>query len=231
MQIILIQSEIEEAIIDYVNSQFEIKEGQSIDIDLRATRGADGFQAFIEIRKAGSNAARSTAPVAEPAAVAPVVAAQEEVAAPVPEAPAAEEAAPAAPVVPKSKPLGIEKAVRGTKAKLDLSQAKTTTVLVPEPEAEPEVEAPAEAAVELEVEPAAEVAEEEAPADPNEALDPVYAEPAIQVQSGVKSIFGNTKAPVAAEPASVDAAAANEDEVPAEKPKSIFGGLRKPVNS
>ena len=49
MQIIIVQSEIETAIRDYVMSVVDIKEGMRIDIDLTATRGADGFKASIDI--------------------------------------------------------------------------------------------------------------------------------------------------------------------------------------
>lgn len=49
MQIIIIQTEIEEAIRNHILSQITIREDQRIDIDLRATRGSDGFQAVIDI--------------------------------------------------------------------------------------------------------------------------------------------------------------------------------------
>jgi hypothetical protein len=53
MQVILIQTEIEQAIRDYINSQINIKEGMSINIDLRSTRGTEGFTANIDIMKPG----------------------------------------------------------------------------------------------------------------------------------------------------------------------------------
>lgn len=49
MQITLVQVEIEEAIRQYVNTQINVREGMRIDIDLKATRGAEGYQAFIDI--------------------------------------------------------------------------------------------------------------------------------------------------------------------------------------
>jgi hypothetical protein len=49
MQITLIQTEIEEAIRNYVNNQVNLKPGMRIDIELAATRGADGFKATIDI--------------------------------------------------------------------------------------------------------------------------------------------------------------------------------------
>lgn len=54
MQILLIQSEIEQAIRDYMNQQINIKEGMTLDIDLRSTRGTEGFTANIDIRTAGA---------------------------------------------------------------------------------------------------------------------------------------------------------------------------------
>lgn len=50
MQITIAQSEIETAIRNYILGQITVRESQRIDIDLRATRGPEGFQAFIDIR-------------------------------------------------------------------------------------------------------------------------------------------------------------------------------------
>lgn len=61
MQITLVQSEIEQAIKDYIHSQIKVRDGMEIKIDLSATRGADGFKATIDIVE--SNAA-SPAPAA-----------------------------------------------------------------------------------------------------------------------------------------------------------------------
>jgi hypothetical protein len=49
MQITLSQSEIEEALTDYVMSQVNIKAGMKVYVDLTATHGADGFTAIINI--------------------------------------------------------------------------------------------------------------------------------------------------------------------------------------
>ena len=49
MQITLIQSEIEQALTDYIHSQINVKEGQKITIELKATRGAEGTTAVIDI--------------------------------------------------------------------------------------------------------------------------------------------------------------------------------------
>ena len=49
MQITLVQTEIEQALKNFIFSQVNIREGMDIKIDLRATRGAEGFQAIIDI--------------------------------------------------------------------------------------------------------------------------------------------------------------------------------------
>ena len=49
MRITLIQSEIETAIINYINAQVNVREGMSIVVDLSATRGENGFTATIDI--------------------------------------------------------------------------------------------------------------------------------------------------------------------------------------
>jgi hypothetical protein len=49
MQIIIGQAEIEQAITQHVLSMVAIHPGQSIDIELKATRGESGYQAFISI--------------------------------------------------------------------------------------------------------------------------------------------------------------------------------------
>ena len=49
MKITINQAEIEEAITKHILSQITVKEGMNINIDLRATRGAEGFQADIDI--------------------------------------------------------------------------------------------------------------------------------------------------------------------------------------
>ena len=55
MQIIIVQSEIETAIRNHILSQINVNEGNEINIDLSATRGAEGFKATIDIVPAASN--------------------------------------------------------------------------------------------------------------------------------------------------------------------------------
>ena len=49
MQITLIQAEIEAAITNFVTSQVNVRPEMRIDVDLTATRGANGFTATIDI--------------------------------------------------------------------------------------------------------------------------------------------------------------------------------------
>ncbi len=49
MKITINQAEIEAAITAYIMSQVSIKEGQKINIELKATRGAEGYSAEIDI--------------------------------------------------------------------------------------------------------------------------------------------------------------------------------------
>lgn len=72
MQITLVQAEIEAAIINFVTSQVNVKPEMRIDVDLTATRGANGFTATIDIvhkstpRKDGQKAVPVTVVVEEP---------------------------------------------------------------------------------------------------------------------------------------------------------------------
>jgi hypothetical protein len=45
-----VQTEIEQAIHNYILSQINLRENQQVDIDLQATRGEAGFRATIDIR-------------------------------------------------------------------------------------------------------------------------------------------------------------------------------------
>lgn len=56
MQITLIQTEIEQALRNYINEQVNIKEGTSVSIELRSTRGSEGMTAIIDIIKTGTAA-------------------------------------------------------------------------------------------------------------------------------------------------------------------------------
>lgn len=51
MKITIVQSEIEQAITNYINEQVNVRPGQKIEIDLAATRGSQGFTAEINISK------------------------------------------------------------------------------------------------------------------------------------------------------------------------------------
>ncbi|AHC56579.1 hypothetical protein JJJA_0063 [Achromobacter phage JWDelta] len=51
MQITLVQSEIEQALKNYINEQVNVKEGMEIVIVLKATRGEEGTTAVIDITK------------------------------------------------------------------------------------------------------------------------------------------------------------------------------------
>ena len=85
MQITLIQAEIEAAITNFVTSQVNVKPEMRIDVDLTATRGANGFTATIDIvhkstpRKDGQKAIPVTVVVEEPTKETVVLKAVEEV--------------------------------------------------------------------------------------------------------------------------------------------------------
>ena len=49
MQITLIQSEIEQALKNYINDIMSVKDGMEIEIQLKATRGEEGTTAIIDI--------------------------------------------------------------------------------------------------------------------------------------------------------------------------------------
>ena len=51
MQITINQNEIEQAITEYIESQVQLKDDQKITIDLKASRGPEGFTANIDIVK------------------------------------------------------------------------------------------------------------------------------------------------------------------------------------
>jgi len=73
MQLILPQSELEQAIKNYVNDLMNVKDGAELCIDLRAGRGVDGFTATVDIIKSGTAApVKTVVPMATPlAAVVP----------------------------------------------------------------------------------------------------------------------------------------------------------------
>lgn len=58
MQITLIQSEIEQALKNYINDIMSVKDGMEIEIQLKATRGEEGTTAIIDIVPQKPKAAR-----------------------------------------------------------------------------------------------------------------------------------------------------------------------------
>lgn len=76
MQIILVQSEVEQALHDYISSRLTLAEGTTIKIDLSATRGADGIKATIDLVAPGSAPVALEAPA--PAPVKPAKAPKED---------------------------------------------------------------------------------------------------------------------------------------------------------
>lgn len=80
MQIKLIQTEIEEAVRNFIQEQVSVKEGMEINISFSATRGEEGLIASVEIARADDakgdqgghthTAERAPAPSAAPAAIA-----------------------------------------------------------------------------------------------------------------------------------------------------------------
>ena len=76
MQITLIQSEIEQALKNYINDIMSVKDGMEIEIQLKATRGEEGTTAIIDIvpqKPKATRGGRSSGEV--PAKVEPVKAA------------------------------------------------------------------------------------------------------------------------------------------------------------
>lgn len=88
MQLILPQSELEQAIKNYVNDLMNVKDGTELSIDLKAGRGLDGFTATVDIIKSGMAIPAKTVvpaavipapvPVAAPVKVTPRPVAKEE---------------------------------------------------------------------------------------------------------------------------------------------------------
>lgn len=81
MQVTLVQSEIEQALRDFIHSQISVKEGMEIVIVLKATRGDEGTTAIIDIVKpeAGTAIVAAAANVAKPAVTRTVTASKNEV--------------------------------------------------------------------------------------------------------------------------------------------------------
>ena len=76
MQITLIQSEIEQALKNYINDIMSVKDGMEIEIQLKATRGEEGTTAIIDIVPQKPKAVRGSRSSGEvPAKAEPVKAA------------------------------------------------------------------------------------------------------------------------------------------------------------
>lgn len=73
MQITIVQAEIEDAIKAYVTGQIALKPGQEVTIDLKATRGAEGYQAIINVGFPAENAASAAAQTKTAYASKPVI--------------------------------------------------------------------------------------------------------------------------------------------------------------
>lgn len=91
MQIILVQTEVEQALRNYVASRLTLAVGTTFSIDLAATRGANGITATIDLVEPGQ-----TPPVAAPAPVGKLAGVKPETAAKAVEAVQATQVAPAA---------------------------------------------------------------------------------------------------------------------------------------
>lgn len=74
MKITIVESEIQEAIRAHIERQITVKDGMEITMEIRATRGEDGFIANIDISpiKAGADTPRATAAEQVTATQAPV---------------------------------------------------------------------------------------------------------------------------------------------------------------
>ena len=240
MEITLIQTEIELAVQEYVLRQLTIKEGQTISVELRATRVPSGFTANISIIPAGAVASDVQwvrAPVVE-----------------LPELPVYQ--APTLVISPPVKTVDVPELVLTVveEAPLDVPfDLAPALVLVEAVEAPTPVEAPAEETlVEIEAEVEIAVAEiVEAPLAPTPEPEVVAEpEPVVEVVPVVEpevasvvqpirphGLFGNRNARTPAEVRALMAAESEQEDAPAEasiEPKkpavSLFKNLRKPSN-
>lgn len=67
MQIILNQTEIEQALVSYIATRLAINDGQEIVVEMTAGRGADGYRATVEIKDAAAATLAVQAPKPTPA--------------------------------------------------------------------------------------------------------------------------------------------------------------------
>ncbi len=124
MKFTLVQSEIEQAIQDYIGKVITVKDGATVTVDLKNTRGTDGITAEVDVSLAPLTGVASApvAPVkreaapapaaAKPVADTPAPAQAPEVAEPTPEvigqAPVAPVDAPQEPTIPDDEPAPFE---------------------------------------------------------------------------------------------------------------------------
>ena len=109
MQIILNQTEIEQALVSYIATRLAINEGQEIVVEMTAGRGADGYRATVEIKDAAQAAAVTPAVQAPKPTPAPAV--------PIARKPKAED--PAKPAQAESKSVPAEEQTASTDAPFD----------------------------------------------------------------------------------------------------------------
>jgi hypothetical protein len=211
MQITINQAEIEKAIEARIRSQIMVREGFKIDIDLKATRGPEGYQAVIDIvEDSGSATSTGVGAVAN-------------------EVKAERASAPATSAPKATRPKAVTKGETPPKAK------------APEPQPEPEVaEAKAEDTVEP-TEPAVEPVAEpvaEAAVTPVAAVE-AEAEPDMSAEADAAGETAATAAAAVAEEAEgqsifskvAGAAQADVEESPPAARPSLFGNLGAPKNS
>lgn len=168
MQITINQAEIEKAIEARIRSQIMVREGFKINIDLKATRGPEGYQAVIDIVEDGTasagNASTGAADIAS-------------------EVKASRASAPAAPAPKSERPKAVTPKAEKPKAVAEVQ---------PEPEAAPAAEEPVAAETGTTAEEAAPAAAEaETVAEPETAVE-TPAEPAPAARP---SLFGNLNPP------------------------------------
>ena len=68
LQIILVEKELKQAIMEFIGKRMNVADGMDMDIELSATRGAEGFKAVIDIVPTKPAARPATAPVVTAAA-------------------------------------------------------------------------------------------------------------------------------------------------------------------
>lgn len=118
MQIILVQTEVVQALRDYVASRLTLAEGTEITVDLSATRGANGVTATIDLVEPGQKPAAVAAPVQQ---VIKAFSAKAETANKAPEAQQATQVA-------QSAPAAQEQATGDAVAASDTAATETATV-------------------------------------------------------------------------------------------------------